>query len=553
MNILTHLDLLSVGLIVAAIGILGFIVFFNNPKSITNKTFLWFCLLTIAWGSCNYLSYQIRNLDVAFWLLRTSIFIAVWHSLFLFQLLYVFPKEISGLPKSYHRGLLPLVIITALLNLTPFTFNEISAVSADGRIIQVENGPGIILFTTVILALIISAVVIFIKKIRAKKEITQNQAKPILWGIIVTFTCILVFNFIFPAFLNNSKFVSLGAFFMFPFILGVGYSIFRHGFLNVKVISTEILTFLLAVVILLDVINSTDYTSLIIRIAIFILVVTVGILLIKSVMREVQQREQLQILTTKLANANVKLKALDEARAEFISIASHQLRTPPATMKWYVASILAGDFGKLNPELKEGLQKVEQTNNGLIALIEDLLNVSRIERGKMEFLFQPINILEIVRSIYDQLLPHAKEKGVALTFTEPKIKLPPITADKEKLKQVINNLVDNAIKYTPKGFVRMEIASDAKNILIKVYDSGKGVDPAETKNIFQKYSRGKDAHHHSMGLGLGLYVAKIVIEQHKGKIWVESPGEGKGSTFIVSLPIKNKLKETTLLDLTKSN
>jgi signal transduction histidine kinase len=182
-----------------------------------------------------------------------------------------------------------------------------------------------------------------------------------------------------------------------------------------------------------------------------------------------------------------------------------------------------------------------------------MLNVSRIERGKMEFLFENVDVLSLVELTFEQLIPMSKDKKIDLLLNKPEKPLPQIMADKEKLRQVMNNLIDNAIKYTKQGSVLVEIFEEMGNIRFQVTDTGKGIGPNEKKAIFQKFSRGKESIIHSAGLGLGLYVAKVIIEQHKGKIWVESKGEGKGSTFIFTIPVKNDLKETTLLDLSQNN
>lgn len=259
------------------------------------------------------------------------------------------------------------------------------------------------------------------------------------------------------------------------------------------------------------------------------------------------------LLYEELKVANEELKSLDKARAEFISIASHQLRTPPATVKWYLSAAIAGDYGPLNPEVAPVIEKAAQTNNHLISLIEDMLNVSRIERGKMEFLFEPFNVEELARFAYETLIPQAANKKLKLIYEAPKEKFPDINVDKEKLRQVMNNLIDNAIKYTKQGEILVKIYEKNGEICFAVKDSGKGISKEDSKNIFQKYSRGKESIKQSAGLGLGLYVAKIIIEQHKGRIWAESEGEGKGSTFMFAIPIKNDLKQTTLIDLSKQN
>ncbi len=256
------------------------------------------------------------------------------------------------------------------------------------------------------------------------------------------------------------------------------------------------------------------------------------------------------LLYEQLEQANNQLKILDQARSEFITIASHQLRTPPATIKWYLASILDGDFGKLPTEAATQLRKTQWTNDSLISLIDDLLNVSRIERGKMEFLFEPIDILAITQLTVDQLAPQAENKKLKLVFERPIKPLPMITADKEKLRQVINNFIDNAIKYTKTGQVTVDLSATETDVILRVTDTGRGVKAEMIQSIFDKFDRGKEAVRNSTGLGLGLYVAKVIIDQHMGKIWVESSGEGKGSSFIFSIPIKNNLEKSEF-DLTK--
>jgi signal transduction histidine kinase len=332
----------------------------------------------------------------------------------------------------------------------------------------------------------------------------------------------------------------------------LSYAILRYRLFDTKVVMAQLLTL---VIISFSVIRLFVFSSvqwLVFDLLLLIVSVFVGLNLIRSVRKEVEQREQLQILTKQLESANKQLKILDQARAEFITIASHQLRTPPATIKWYLAAILDGDYGKFDDSVKDQLRKTMSTNNSMIALIDDLLNVSRIERGKMEFIFQPTDLTEITQITIDQLLPQAEMRKLNLVFKKPKEVLPIITADKEKLRQVINNLIDNAIKYSQNGKIVVEVGKVKNDLMFKVTDNGKGVTAEQKPHIFEKFDRGKNPARNSSGLGLGLYVAKVIIEQHNGKIWVESKGEGKGSAFIFTVPIKAKLDQNAVFDLTKT-
>ncbi len=252
------------------------------------------------------------------------------------------------------------------------------------------------------------------------------------------------------------------------------------------------------------------------------------------------------LLYEKLRVANEQLKILDKARAEFISIASHQLRTPPATIKWYLGAILDGDFGQLTEDLKAALERTNVTNNAQIATIDDLLNASRIERGKLEFFFEENNLEPVVTSLVEQMQPLAQMKKMTIEYTKPSQVFPNIMMDKEKVRQVLNNMIDNAIKYSKDGAIGVTLKQEGEDLVVKVKDTGKGISPDELTKIFDKYARGHDSVTHATGLGLGMYVAKVIVEQHNGKIWAESDGVGKGSTFCFSLPLHSAVHATTV-------
>ncbi len=496
--------------------------------------------------------YQFQDTLIILWFIRLVMFCATWQAYSFFLLTYVYPDEQKELPFFVKKYLIWLVTVTSIITLTPLMYSSVLPTKNIGQVAEAIPGPGIFLFAIVAIGLVITSIIQLIKRHTKTTLIQKTQLNLLFSGTALTFLLIISFNFIAPNFFQNYSFIPLASVFVFPFIIFTAYAILKHHLFNAKVISTEIATFLLLVASFVEVILSKSSFEIALRFIIFLILLVISTILLKSVRKEVEQREKLEILTKQLEDANEKLKALDKARSEFITIASHQLRTPPATIKWYLSSILDGDYGKLKAEQKEILEKTNRTNNSLISLVDDMLNVSRIERGKMEFLFQPANLLDLAKITFEQLEPIAKEKGLALTFKIPKGKFPEIMADKEKVRQVMNNMIDNAIKYTKAGSVNVSLRAENGQIIFQTQDTGKGISPEEADSIFEKFSRGKESVKQSAGLGLGLYVAKIIIGQHKGKIWAESPGPGKGSSFIFSLPINNDLKETTLVDLTKN-
>lgn len=518
-----------------------------------NRSRILFCLFVITqmfWITSNYFAFQVPQ-NYFLFASRLTMLFATFHAL----LFYLFIDNFLNKQEPDYKGrIIPSVVIGVLVGLISLSGLIFSRLDFDinGNLAP-KAGPLIGLFGAFVSFFLIAGFYIMDKRFKKAIGEEKSQWKFLRYGFILTFLLVVLFSFVNFIFFKNVSGVQFGHLYTLPFVAFTAYAMIKHKLLNIKTVLAEIMVIFLNAIIFIQLINSESVVQLLISVLVQIGTLIVGILLIKGVEKEVKQREQLEVLSKELADANNKLTALDRARAEFISIASHQLRTPPATVKWYLSAALAGDYGKLNPDVAPVIEKAAMTNNHLISLIEDMLNVSRIERGKMEFLFEQVNVEELARVAYETLIPQAANKKLNLNYLPPKDKFPLVMSDKEKLKQVMNNLIDNAIKYTKQGTIAVSIYQKGGDICFAVKDSGKGINKEDSQNIFQKYSRGKESIKQSAGLGLGLYVAKIIVEQHKGKIWAESEGEGKGSTFLFSIPIKNDLKETTLVDLTQDH
>jgi signal transduction histidine kinase len=248
--------------------------------------------------------------------------------------------------------------------------------------------------------------------------------------------------------------------------------------------------------------------------------------------------KEVEKATQDLKDANEELKKLDRAKSDFISIASHQLRTPLTVIKGYVSMMLEGSFGELNQKVDENLYKVYESNERLIHLVEDLLNISRIESGRLQFNFEETDLTAMAESVIEELSASAKKKKLYLHFTPPKTVLPKINLDAEKLRQVFMNLVDNAVKYTKRGGVTVTMEKVGEKISCCVSDTGMGISADDLPNLFKRFSRGADTSLvHTEGTGLGLYVGKMMIEAHQGRIWAESAGVNRGSKFCFELPL----------------
>jgi len=240
--------------------------------------------------------------------------------------------------------------------------------------------------------------------------------------------------------------------------------------------------------------------------------------------------------TRELRAANDKLTQLDQAKTEFLSITSHQLRTPLTGIKGYLSMMLEGDFGTFSEQQEETVRRVSEEVDRLARMVQVFLNVSRIESGRLIIAKLDFNFADLINTVVRELKPIAEKKKLELLYTGPAHL--PYTGDSDKLKDVVMNLIDNAIKYTPSGRVLVE-ASQSKNgdIRIDVKDTGVGIDPDEIGKLFEKFSRAKGiAEVSAEGSGLGLFIVKKIVEAHGGTVSASSEGCAKGSTFTCVLP-----------------
>jgi len=240
-----------------------------------------------------------------------------------------------------------------------------------------------------------------------------------------------------------------------------------------------------------------------------------------------------------------KEREIDKAKTEFVSLASHQLRTPLSAVNWFAEMLLAGDAGKLTKEQTEFIQKIYEGNQRMVDLVNALLNVSRIELGTFAVEPEPTDIVAISKSVVEELTPQIKTKKIEVKEVYGTI--PKFSADPKLIRIVLQNLLSNAVKYTPeKGNVSVNINPKDKNILIEVKDTGYGIPKDQQSKIFSKLFRADNIREkETEGTGLGLYIVKSIVDNSDGEISFES-AENKGTTFHVTLPLSGmKAKEGT--------
>lgn len=237
-------------------------------------------------------------------------------------------------------------------------------------------------------------------------------------------------------------------------------------------------------------------------------------------------------------------KKIEAMKTEFVSLAAHQLRTPLSAIKWTVLMFLEGDLGKITAEQRSFLERTYISNERMISLINDLLNVARIEEGKYLYNLAVTDIAPMLEAEISSYKEESRKRGVKIIFEKPKDKLPKVMVEVEKIKLVIRNLVDNAIKYTNTGgSVNIFARTVGRKIEVSIKDTGIGIPEDEQNRVFGKFFRGfKPIRMETVGSGLGLFLAKNIIEAHGGKIWFDSK-EGEGTTFYFTLPAAEEFAE----------
>jgi len=511
--------------------VLGLFVYFKNKSAKTNQAFALFCLSTTVW-SYAYCFWQLsNNADSAlFWsrvLMAGAIFITISYFYFVLRLL-----------NKINKG--KKILIFGFLAFSFFFLANFTSLFVEG--VRPKSGfafwpdTGVLFHPFILIWFFYAfyAIYLLFKSYFVSTGIKRNQIRYILIGTVIGYlggatNYLLWYDIPIPPIGNWTTTFYLGI---------VAYAIVKYELMDIRVFATHVLIIILNLIAFAYIFISKTFGEYIIKTLFFLGVLFVSYLLKRSFDQEVKQEQELKRLARKLEKANRKLKQLDRAKSEFISIASHQLRTPLGAIKGFVSLLLEGSYGEVNEKAKEALEKISTSNERLIVLVNDLLNLSRIEAGKMQYDFDYWQIEDIVQEIKDTLLLKAKEKGLYLKVDFPSPPLPKIRIDGAKIKEVISNLVENAVKYTKQGGVKVGFKQRENLIRIIVSDTGVGISQDEMVRLFSKFSRGKNISRlNANGAGLGLFVGRKIVEAHKGKIWAESEGKGKGSRFIVEIPI----------------
>ncbi|TSC56786.1 MAG: integral membrane sensor signal transduction histidine kinase [Parcubacteria group bacterium Gr01-1014_18] len=525
--------------------ILGAIIFLYKSKKGSNSIFALLCILLGFWSFSNLLSFGSSNdIQILFWSQLTIV-----GPFFAGPLLFLF-STVFPVHQSISRKFLFYLFTPAFLSLL-FVFSRwnISSVSSGNESLQFEPG---LLYIVLFIYLMTTVSGAFynlrLSFLQSDDTLIRSQIKLVSLGFICLTALGGGTNLISPLFFGNSQGSIWGPpVSLFLFIIFIGLAILRYRFLNIRLISVHAISFFIAFILLFQAFFSVSGLELAFRFLFFIIVSILLFFLSRSVAHEIKIKNELANLNVelsrtnrKLENLNNRLQVLDIAKSEFVSIASHQLRTPLTVMKGYLSMIGEGVFGPMSSRpLRDVMNKMTRSTDRLIDLVNDLLNVSHIESGKLDLYWEHLDVGELASSVVSDLAPRASVKKINIQLNRPSFVVGKVKSDGRKLAEVMTNLIDNAIKYSPENtVVDIFVYQKSGDVFFSVRDQGIGVDPANIERLFQKFSRMDETYVTRVeGSGLGLFVCKKLIDMFGGRIWAESRGKGHGSTFTFALKV----------------
>jgi len=504
---------------------LALILLRYGRKSVPHRFFLIFLVTQTLWLVIMYMAPEFR-IDYRLQMSRAVLSFGSFHALFLFLFVYILWKR--KISKHFLVCLLVTTTLVAGFALSPFVFSHLEFNSANE--LAPKAAFGIIVFALFTSFCVFGASYILIRQYLSSRGLGKTHWGYLAIGMTLTYSLVMFFDVFYYNTTGDLDAIRLNHLYVLPFLFAASYVLLRHHFLNIRVLTTEFFAFLIIGISIVQITFVRTATELLFSLTLFILLVIFSMLLIRSMNREVRHRAQ--------EAAYEELQRLDEAKSEFITIASHQLRTPLSGLKGYISMAQEGSYGKPPAKMQKTLGNMAQATERLISLADSFLNVSRMRSGKIELNRQETDLKTFVDAIVKEMRPAAEKRGLNLVWKMPSENLPRVSIDQEKIRTVLMGVLDNAIRYTEKGSINVEISAQPKTVTTSVIDTGKGLTPEELKDVFTSFKRGKTAQAlWTEGVGLSLYIAKQLVEAHGGRIWAESKGHGKGSTFFVELPI----------------
>ncbi|MBU2542792.1 hypothetical protein KJ785_04510 [Patescibacteria group bacterium] len=510
---------------------LGFLILFRDRKNKVNQTLALFSFGVGLW-SIFYILWPMAetraNTLIFFQLLHIpACFVSIFYLHFVVSWLDIYKKQRWVIRIGY-------VISTFFASLTFTPYFITGMVPRFSMRFWAVPGPLYHYYLSMFFGIFVYSSFLLFRYYFKEKGIRKKQLLIILIGIGISFVGGSTNYFLW----YNINIPPYGNILASSFVIFTVYAIVRYNLLNIKLIATEGALLVMNTLLIFRFIISRSNTEFVVNIVVLVGSFLLSFLLIRSVKIEIKRREEVTQLAHSLEKANLKLQELDRQKTEFLSIASHQLRTPLSIMKGYIELIEDGAFGKPTKKIVSTLDEMDESNERLVKLVDEFLDITRIEQGRTKFDFVVSDLKKLTDSVVKELNDRATDKGLKIQW-KPKFKKMNVYMDEEKVRHVIFNFIDNAIKYSETGIIKVSLERCGSAVKLRVIDNGIGFNKEDEVNFFQKFYRGNNVKGTNVtGTGLGIYVCKKFIENHGGSVWAKSPGIGKGGEFGFRIPTK---------------
>lgn len=518
--------------------LIGFYVFIRGKQDSSSKFFTLFAVLTGCWVFLNALSYTEFLVKTVYFLgLILSVTCLFWVASF---------SGRERFKKYVYYALYGLVFFFGFV----IYFSDLIIYFKIGSPSDIPQFFGLLYPAYVIFFMSLVFYVLFLIPIELHraKGTRKTQLLLVFIGVYLFAVLVALIDFILPTFgitsLMNSNYDVLTSLFFVGFS---AYAILKFRLFSVKVFAVEALSIVITVIILIRLITSTGPEQTINGI-LFIFVLIFSFMLVRNTMKETKTRDKIERLAEDFVVANEQLRQIDKQKSDFISIASHQLRTPLTAIKGYASMILEGSFGEVSSKAKEAVFKIFEANQRMIMTVENFLTMARIEHGRMFYKFEVTDFQKIVKDVVEELRPIASSAGLYINFRENSGREYLINADFVKMKQVAHNLLADSIHHTPRGFIEvfLTLSQYGDYVTLAISDTGEGAAREELDTIFQKRLPEENVKLSAIHRQdeTELYIIKEIVKDHGGQVWAESEGLSRGKTYFVEIPtLKGKMMQ----------
>lgn len=536
---ISHLGWLIVGL-----GTVSFffsvLILLEDTQKASNRAFVVLSGVVLGWGISFAVFEALRSTSLSWPSLVTLFAFLGLIAPAVFMLSYAFSYEEKGdFIKKAFLVLVPYVFVVALLAMPGFMIED--NIPLGGVLVF---GKGFVIFCLYDAVVLYLGLRFLLDKYHRTAGVFTVELRNLITLFLISGIVGFLVSLLAPVLMGNLDLFLIGYVTTVILLILAGMSAVKYNFWSFKVIATEFFISFVGLILLIELFFATSVFDLILRVAIAVLILFSSFFLVGSVKREFESRDKIARLLGELDRINARLKVLDKKKSEFLSTASHHLRDPLTSIQGYASMLMEGSFGTITPLTKDALGKIFESSKRLVTVISDFLDISNIESGDIKYVFADVDMKQLVSGLVTDMQLAAERLGLKLTFAaEGKADEQYITVgDLGKIRQVISNLIDNSLKYTPQGSVNVKLSksTDGKKILFSVSDTGIGMSADTLQKIFKKFSRAEGVSKvYTEGTGLGLYVAKEIVKKHEGRIWAESAGEKQGSSFNLELEAKH--------------